>query len=103
MSSLSLKEERDFFHCQLNRLLFLGLSSSKNFEGDTIWQIRDQWGDWLRAGRGGSPCIKGSVVVTATTAWLSRAAVLTVDVLALAFIRGENEKERMEKRACVVA
>lgn len=42
-------------------------------------------------------------MVTATTAWLSRAAVLTADVLALAFVSGENEKERMEMRAWVVA
>ena len=32
-----------------------------------------------------------------------QAAVLTADVLTLAFISGENEKERMEKRAWVVA
>ena len=60
-------------------------------------------GGLLRAGQGGSPCIKGPAVVTATTAWLSRAAVLTADVLALAFVSGENEKERMEMRAWVVA
>lgn len=58
MSSLSLKEERDFFYCQLNRLLFLGLSSSKTLRETQSGRFETSGGTGSEQGGEGAPALK---------------------------------------------